>query len=180
MSEMIENEVIEDGENLDNNVTETEVVNCENCDCDHHTVEDCTGECLVCVAENNSVWGEVGHEVTGKFYQVYNGGKILYDDESIYYEGISLASSIVISPEKFNKEFKKYANFPKNEIINVTITVNETLKLENPLALVVIDGNTYDLGVLDSSIEFFMNKDHKISIYWKEGMVETFRFNVLR
>lgn len=168
MSEMIENEVVE------NEVT---TVVCENCDCEHHETSECTGECVCCTAENNANWGEVGHEIPGKFYQVYNGGKVLFDDESIYYSFDSESKSEVsVEPVFPNYKANKFGKIAKNEIVKVTVTVNEKLASDNPFAHVVIDGKTYDLGILSSAVEFFMNKDHRISIHWSENLVETFRF----
>lgn len=158
-----------------------EVIVCENCECEHHNTEECLGNCLECVAENNSIWGEIGQEIPGKFYQVYNGGKVLYDDESIYYSFDSeLTSEVIIEPAYSNFKANKFGKVIKNEEINVIITVNETLAGENPLAHVVIDDKIFDLGILKTAIKFFMNKDHKISIHWKEDLIETFRFIALK
>lgn len=162
MSEMIENN--------ENVVEENEVVNdviCEDCEGEHET-EDCGAK--------NAIWGGIGHEIPSKFYQIYNGGKILYDDESLYYGFINEEVSTVAVESSYEKVANKFEGIAKYETIKVTVTVNEVLAEQNPLAHVFVDGKEYDLNFLKSPVEFFMNKDHKISIHWTEDMVETFRF----
>ena len=139
---------------------------------------ECVESPCTCVAENNAKWGEVGHEIPGKFYQVYYGGKVMFDDEALYdafRANSTKVSSISIEPAYPNYKYNKYGVASKNEEITVTIVANEELKAANPLALVVVDGKTYDLAYLDSAISFVMNKDHKISIHWDENLVESFR-----
>jgi long-chain acyl-CoA synthetase len=88
-------------------------------------------------------------------------------------ENLKTLNTLVASYEKVANKFEGIAKY---ETINVTVTVNEVLAEQNPLAHVFVDGKEYDLNFLKSPVEFFMNKDHKISIHWTEDMVETFRF----
>lgn len=150
-----------------------EICNGVECDC-----ECTTNPCACCVAADNSKWGEIGHDIPGKFYQVYYGGKVLFDDESLYNAfpaNSEIKSSISVNPAMENYKANKYGLAEKFSEIAVTITVNEELKSKNPLAPVVIDGKYYDLNRLNSVVNFVMDKDHKISIIWSEELVETFR-----
>ena len=134
--------------------------------------------CACIVAADNAKWGEIGHEIPGKFYQVYYGGRVLCDDEGLYDSfraNSDKVSSIAIEPVYSNYQFNKYGVAEKNEEVKVTITVNDDLKSSNPLATVAIDGKIYDLARLDTAVDFVMDKDHKISIYWSESLVESFR-----
>lgn len=139
--------------------------------------ENCNEELCTCYADN-ATWGEVGHEIPGKFYQVYYGGNILSDDEGLYSSfraNSEVASSISIEPTYPNYQYNKYGKVAKNSSVVVTITPNETLAGKFPLALVKIDDKTFDLARLNSAVDFVMNEDHKISIFWSEDLVETFR-----
>lgn len=150
------------------------------CGCEDHLVNDC--ECPVV----NARWGEVGHEIPGKFYQVYYGGRVLFDDEGIYdsfranSEEVStiVVKSVVAEGDAVeypNYAWNKYGKAAAMEEVEVTVTVNEALATANPLAVVVIDGKYFDLAILKNPIKFVMNKDHKISIEWTAELVESFR-----
>ena len=78
----------------------------------------------------------------------------------------TLTGSAVIKPE---------------DVIEVTVTPNSTLKTSHPYALVTVDGDEYTLGYLTNPIILNMNRDHRISINWKPGeLVETFRIIATR
>lgn len=146
-------------------VVENENVVCDcstvlECGCEEHNVGACNCPAI------NARWGEVGHEIPGKFYQVYYGGRVLIDDESIY-------DSFRVNSEKVSSIAIKPVEGSEN--IEATVTVNEDLASENPLAHVIIDGKEFDLAVLDKPVVFVMNKNHKISIAWSESLVESFR-----
>jgi hypothetical protein len=53
------------------------------------------------------------------------------------------------------------------------------LKEAYPAAIVNVDGKFHDLAYLENPIEFFMDKNHRISIEWSEGLIETFRVVML-
>lgn len=62
-----------------------------------------------------------------------------------------------------------------SDVVEVTITPSADLKKLHPGALVSIDGKEYTLGVLNSPITLYMNRDHRISINWIHNeLVETF------
>lgn len=139
--------------------------------------ENCNEELCTCYADN-ATWGEVGHEIPGKFNKVYYGGNILSDDEGLYnsfHANSEVASSISIEPGYPNYQYNKYGKIAKGSSVKVTITPNETLAGKFPLALVKIDDKTFDLARLNTAVDFVMNEDHKISIFWSEDLVETFR-----
>lgn len=160
--------------------------------------ENCNEELCTCYADN-ATWGEVGHEIPGKFSQVYYGGNILSDDEGLYnsfHANSEVASSISIEPvypieepvepsdepsdepsEPVypNYQYNKYGKITKGSSVKVTIKPHETLASQYPFSLVKIDGKTFDLARLNTAVDFVMDEDHKISIFWSENLVETFR-----
>lgn len=177
---------------VDETVVENENVVCDcntvlDCGCEEHNVDACNCPAI------NARWGEVGHEIPGKFYQVYYGGKVLIDDEGIYdsfranSEKVSTISVKSVVPASAEGEeapaateypnycWNKYGKAAYMESVEATITVNADLASENPLAHVIIDGKEFDLAVLDNPVVFVMNKNHKISIAWNENLIESFR-----
>lgn len=134
-------------------------------------------------------WGLVGKDiVTSRFYQafrvdgLYQGG----DDEGTWYEFDSEEkSTISLDPTYPNYEFNKYGKVEEKfneesginlpQTISVTITANASLKSEHKNAIVKIDNKEYDLAILDNPVKLFMNKDHRISIFWTPELVERFR-----
>ena len=132
-------------------------------------------------------WGPIGKDIVpSPIYQVYRiSGTWIGDDESLWYSfepGDDLEPSEIAIVDKENPEItydkieaNKYGITENNEIILVTITPSSQLAELYPAALVKVDGKTYDLALLDNNIEFFMNKNHRVSIEWTEDLVETFR-----
>lgn len=163
----------------ENEVVENVACDCNTtleCGCEDHNVEECNCPAI------NARWGEVDHEIPGKFYQVYYGGRVLLDDEGIYDSfraNSEKVSTITVkaadSTEYPNYSWNKYGNATYMETVEVTITANTDLAKENPLAHVIIDGKEFDLAVLNKPVNFVMNKDHKVSIVWGETLVESFR-----
>lgn len=128
-------------------------------------------------------WGTVGKDIVpSRFYQAFMiFGEFQGDDESLYYSFDSKdKSSITLSPEYENYEANKWGLTKNMEEIEITITPNSTLKSTYTDALVKIDGNEYDLAILNSPVKLLMNKDHRISIVWSANLVETFRIIKLK
>lgn len=127
----------------------------------------------------DAAWGKYGKDIIpSRFYQVYKiEGPWLGDDESTWYEFDSEdKSATVLEPVYPNYEVNKYGLTGDKEVVKVTITPSEKLKSQYPDALVSIDGKFYDLGILNNPVEFYMDKDHKISIIWSTAeLVESFR-----
>lgn len=128
----------------------------------------------------DATWGKYGKDIIipSRFYQVYKiEGPWLGDDESTWYEFDSEnKSAAVLEPVYPNYEVNKYGLTGDKEVVKVTITPSEELKSQYPDALVSIDGKFYDLGILNNPIEFYMDKDHKVSIIWSTAeLVESFR-----
>ena len=130
-------------------------------------------------------WGKYGKEIVpSPLYQVYRiNGVWTGDDESIWYsfepgEGIDPSEIAIVDAEDETKTYEKIeANkygYAEN-VVKVVITPSAQLKESYPAAIVNIDGKFYDLNYLNNPIEFFMNKNHRISIDWGEGLIETFR-----
>ena len=134
-------------------------------------------------------WGKYGKGIVpSPIYQVYRiKGVWTGDDESLWYsfepgEGIEPSEIAIVDatdPEKtYDKiEANKYGY--AEGVVKVQITVSEQLAEAYPAAIVNVDGKFYDLNYLKEPIEFFMNKNHRISIEWSEGLIETFRVVML-
>lgn len=128
-------------------------------------------------------WGNSGKDIVpSRFYQAFMiSGRFQEDDESLYYDFNSKdVSSISLSPEYENYMANKYGVTKYMEEIELTITPNATLKSTYPTAIVKIDNKEYDLAVLDNPVKLLMSKDHRISIVWAPGLVETFRIITLK
>lgn len=127
----------------------------------------------------DATWGKYGKDIIpSRFYQIYKiEGPWLGDDESTWYEFNSEEKSIAtLEPKYPNYEVNKYGLTKDMEVVKVTISPSEKLKSQYPDALVSIDGKFYDLGILEKSIELYMDRDHKISIIWSTSeLVESFR-----
>ena len=134
-------------------------------------------------------WGKYGKDIVpSPIYQVYRiKGIWIGDDESLWYsfepgEGIEPSEIAIVDAEDPEKTYTKieankygYAE----GVVKVQITVSAQLKESYPAAIVNVDGKFYDLNYLNEPIEFFMNKNHRISIEWSEGLIETFRVVML-
>lgn len=127
----------------------------------------------------DATWGNTGKDIVpSRFYQAFRveGPYLGGDDEGLWYEFDSEdKSTISLEPTYPNYEFNKYGKTKLEEEVTVTVTANSTLKGKYPLAIVRIDNKEYDLKVLDNPVKLFMNKDHKISIFWSSELVESFR-----
>lgn len=131
--------------------------------------------------------GKYGKDIVpSPMYQVYRiKGVWIGDDESIWYsfepgEGITASEIAIVDLEDSEKtyekvEVNKYGFINNMSVVKVTITPSEELKETYPAALVNIDGKYKDLNYLEEPIEFFMNKNHRVSIEWADGLKETFR-----
>ena len=157
-----------------------------NCECDVCNCEVVGDKCPCTIAAENARWGEIGHEIPGKFYQVYHNGRVLFDDEGIYdsfranSEKISSISvkTIVSGDETAitypNYEWNKYGKTIYMDTVAVKITPNADLAAACPLANVTINGKCFDLAYLDKEFNLVMDKVYRISIHWSENMVESF------
>jgi hypothetical protein len=97
-------------------------------------------------------------------------------------EGIEPSEIAIVDAEDPEKTYDKieankygYAE----GVVKVQITVSAQLKEAYPAAIVNVDGKFHDLAYLENPIEFFMDKNHRISIEWSEGLIETFRVVML-
>jgi hypothetical protein len=135
-------------------------------------------------------WGKYGKDIVpSPIYQVYRiKGIWSGDDASLWYsfepgDGIEPSEISIIDAEDPEKTYTKieankygYAE----GVVKVQITVSEQLKEAYPAAIVNIDGKEYDLAKLNEPIDFYMNKNHRISIFWNVSeLVETFRVVML-
>ena len=135
-------------------------------------------------------WGKYGKDIVpSPIYQVYRiKGIWTGDDESLWYsfepgEGIEPSEIAIVDAEDPEKTYDKieankygYAE----GVVKVQITVSEQLAEAYPAAIVNIDGKEYDLAKLNEPIDFYMNKNHRISIFWNVSeLVETFRVVML-
>ena len=134
-------------------------------------------------------WGKNGKDIIpSPIYQVYRiNGVWTGDDESLWYsfepgDGIDPSEIAIVDAEDPEKTYSKievnkygYAE----GVVKVQITVSEQLAELYPAAIVNVDGKFYDLNYLENPIEFYMNKNHRISIDWSEGLIETFRVVIL-
>ena len=135
-------------------------------------------------------WGKDGKDIIpSPIYQVYRiKGVWTGDDESLWYsfdpgEGIEPSEIVIVDAEDPEKTYSKieankygYAE----GVVKVQITVSEQLAETYPAAIVNIDGKEYDLAKLNEPIDFYMNKNHRISIFWNVSeLVETFRVVML-
>lgn len=135
----------------------------------------------------DATWGKHGKDlVPAPIYQVYRiNGVWTGDDESLWYsfepgEDISASEIAIVDKEDssitYDKiEVNKYGLTEDKEVVKITITASPELSESYPAALVNIDGKYYDLPYLDNPIDFYMDKNHRISIEWAEGLKETFR-----
>lgn len=124
----------------------------------------------------------LGCTAPGGYYQTINSintyfGRI--SDKLIYaHPRPSDKSTVVLAPAASGElvsegryEFKDWGE------VSVTITPNANLKTEFPQAIVEIDGNSYDLGILANPVKFsFYSGDHRIDIRWSDSVIESFRF----
>ena len=134
-------------------------------------------------------WGKQGKDIIpSPIYQVYRiKGIWIGDDESLWYsfepgEGIEPSEIAIVyaeDPEKTYSKIEANKYGYAEGVVKVQITVSEQLAESYPAALVNIDGKFYDLNYLENPIEFYMNKNHRISIDWSEGLIETFRVVML-
>ena len=132
-------------------------------------------------------WGKDGKDIIpSPIYQVYRiKGVWTGDDESLWYsfepgEGVEASEIALVDledPEKtYDKvEVNKYGFVDDKKVVKVTITPSEQLSEDYPAALVNIDGKFKDLAYLESPIEFYMDRNHRVSIEWTEELKETFR-----
>lgn len=127
---------------------------------------------------DDAMWGNIGKDlIPSRFFAAYRvEGPWQADDESMWYSFDSEdKSTITIDPEYPNYEGNKYGLTADKEVVKVTIAVNANLKAAHPEANVRVDGKWYDLAHLDNALEFYMDRDHRINIFWGPGLVETFR-----
>ena len=135
----------------------------------------------------DATWGKYGKGIIpAPMYQVYRiKGVWIGDDESLWYsfepgDGIEASEIAIVDledpEETYDKvEVNKYGFIDNMNVVKVTITPSEQLAEDYPAALVNIDGKYKDLAYLENPIEFYMNKNHRVSIEWAEGLKETFR-----
>jgi hypothetical protein len=136
---------------------------------------------------DDATWGKHGKDIIpSPIYQVYRvKGAWNSDDESIWYsfdlsEGLEPSEIAIVDLEDETKtytkiEANKYGYTDDKEMVKVTITASESLAELYPAALVNIDGKLFDLNYLNNPIEFYMDKNHRVSIEWSDDLTETFR-----
>ena len=98
---------------------------------------------------------------------------VLKGNPDVYYE----CTEITVTPNaKTTLTLDPATELKSSDTVVATFTVSEDLAALYPKAIVSIDGKEYTLGVLDSPITFYMNRDHRVSINWVwNELVETFR-----
>ena len=134
-------------------------------------------------------WGKYGKDIVpSPIYQVYRiKGVWTGDDESLWYSfdpgnGIEPSEIAIVDatdPEKTYSKIEANKYGYAEGVVKVQITVSAQLKEAYPAAIVNVDGKFHDLAYLENPIEFFMDKNHRISIEWSEGLIETFRVVML-
>lgn len=97
---------------------------------------------------------------------------VLEGDTNVYYE----CTKVTVTPNsKTTLTLDPATELKSSDTVEATFTVSEDLAALYPKAIVSIDGKEYTLGVLDSPITFYMNRDHRVSINWIwNELVETF------
>ncbi len=98
---------------------------------------------------------------------------VLKGDPDVYYE----CTNVTVTPNSRTiLTLDPATELKSSDTVVATFTVSEDLEALYPNAIVSIDGKEYTLGVLDSPITFYMNRDHRVSINWIcNELVETFR-----
>ena len=142
--------------------------------------------------ELNVGWGPYGEDIVpSRFYQAYRvNGPWNADDESLWYsfepgDGVEPSEIAIVDLEDDSKTYGKidanvYGKPGWEDVVKVTITVSEGLAESYPMAIVSIDGKEHDLAYLEEPFNLYMAHDHRISIFWAENLVETFRVVALR
>ena len=156
----------------------------------------------------NVTWGPYGKGIVPSvLYQAYRvPGAWNSDDESLWYtfepgENIEPSTIEIVNADDSEETYgniiaNKYGTPKCTDVVDVTITLSEGLTALYPGAIVSIDGKEYDLGVLATvtpgeeegdpdtytpkELSLYMDHDHRISIFWAPGLVETFRVVALR
>ena len=135
----------------------------------------------------DATWGKQGKDlIPAPVYQVYRiSGIWTGDDESLWYsfepgDGLSASEIKIVDLEDDEKEYtvievNKYGLVEDKEVVKVTVTASKGLKNLYPNAIVNVDGKLHDLAFLSTPAQFYMDKNHRISIEWAEGLRETFR-----
>lgn len=98
---------------------------------------------------------------------------VLKGNSDVYYE----CTKVTVTPNsRTTLTLDPATELKSSDTVVATFTVSEDLAALYPKAIVSIDGKEYTLGVLDSPITFYMNRDHRVSINWVwNELVETFR-----
>ena len=136
-------------------------------------------------------WGPIGKGIVPSvLYQVYRMGCVLNpDEEGLWYTfepGNEVTPSEIAIVDGDNNEYSQvwsnvYGKPGADQEVTVTVTASPELSETYPAAIVVVDGKAHDLGYLANDLTFNMaNNDHRISIEWAPGLVETFRVVALR
>ena len=133
----------------------------------------------------DATWGKHGKDIIpNPIYRVYRvQGTWAGDDESLLYsfepgEDIQPSEISIVgeeSDEYGNIGFNKFGLTGDKEVVTVTITPSEGLAEAYVDAIVNVDGEYHDLAWLNTAHEFYMDKNHRISIEWAPNLRETFR-----
>lgn len=135
-------------------------------------------------------WGQISDPGAGTYRELHEAPtnatvgklneivKVVVEGNTTYYkcteikEAQNSTSTITIKKGSDN-DYK--GELVSSDVVEVTITPSDDLKKLHSGALVSIDGKEYTLGVLNSPITLYMNRDHRISINWIHNeLVETF------
>ena len=138
-------------------------------------------------------WGPYGKGIVpSRFYQAFRvPGAWNADDESLWYafetgdEEIEPSTIEIVNADDEDETYgkiiaNKYGTPDWTDVVTVTITASEGLAELYPDAIVSIDGKEHDLAYIANPIDLYMDHDHRISIFWAENVVETFRVVALR
>lgn len=142
--------------------------------------------------ELNIGWGPYGEDIVPSvYYQAFRvAGPWNSDDESLWYtfepgEDVEPSTIAIVDLEDEEKTYDKiianlYGKPGWEDVVKVTITASEGLAELYPNAVVSIDGKEHDLEYISEPLELYMANNHRISIFWAPGLVETFRVVALR
>ena len=137
--------------------------------------------------ELNVGWGPYGKDIVPSvYYQAFRvPGAWNSDDESLWYtfepgDDVEPSTIAIVDPDDPEKTYgkiiaNKYGKPDWNTVVTVTITASEALAEEYPEAIVSIDGKEHDLAYIAEPFDLYMSSNHRISIFWAPGLVETFR-----
>lgn len=125
-----------------------------------------------------ATWGKVGKDlpISGIVEISRMSGTYLGDDEGTWYTYTLTPSVISLDPKQIEKIINQYKT-KSNIEVEVTITPDSSQLTSYPDLLVKIDDKWYDKGILSNPLTLLMTKDHRVSLWWDQDNIETFRIS---